>query len=193
MTFWPLTSYSYIPTSQTFHHFHDLDTELDIHQITSGFHEVFATGVAFQQGLLTLPGSVPLFGTCLCSNCWDKFPELVVSFLDFSPWIPFGTFSIFLLQMKGWVGWIMAPILLAPNCDRYHDVWNTVKMINIFSILMYSLMSLISVLFWPGFSQRLMPAFVVTLICARTILYIFVLWPITMLLQNCPEVNCAGD
>ena len=37
-----------------------------------GFHGAFAMGVACQQGLLTLPGSAPLFGTCLCSNCLDQ-------------------------------------------------------------------------------------------------------------------------
>ena len=55
MTFWPLTSYSDFPTYQTFHQFHDLDTELDLHLITSGFHGAFATDVAFQHGMRTLP------------------------------------------------------------------------------------------------------------------------------------------
>ena len=54
MTFWPLTN-SDIPTNQTFHQFHDLDTDFDIHRITSGFHGAFATGVACQQGTLTTP------------------------------------------------------------------------------------------------------------------------------------------
>ena len=54
MTFWPLTN-SGFPTDQTFHQFHDLDTELDLHRIMSGFHGAFATGVASQQGTLTLP------------------------------------------------------------------------------------------------------------------------------------------
>ena len=54
MTFWPLTN-SDFPTDQTFHQFHDLYTELDIHRIISGFHGAFATGVASQQGTLTLP------------------------------------------------------------------------------------------------------------------------------------------
>ena len=35
--------------------FHDLYTELDLHRIMSGFHGAFATGVASQQGTLTLP------------------------------------------------------------------------------------------------------------------------------------------
>ena len=34
---------------------HDLDTRLNLHRITSGFHGAFATGVASQQGTLTLP------------------------------------------------------------------------------------------------------------------------------------------
>ena len=45
--------YSY--TDQTFHQFHDFYTELDLHRIMSGFHGAFATGVASQQGTLTLP------------------------------------------------------------------------------------------------------------------------------------------
>ena len=43
------------PTVQTFQQFHDLYTELDLHRIMSGFHGAFATGVASQQGTLTLP------------------------------------------------------------------------------------------------------------------------------------------
>ena len=54
LTFWPLTN-SNLPTNQTFHQFHDLYTELDLHRIMSGFHGAFATGVASQQGTLTLP------------------------------------------------------------------------------------------------------------------------------------------
>ena len=50
----PLTI-SDFPTDQTFHLFHDLDTELDLHRIMSGFHVSFATYVACQQGTLTLP------------------------------------------------------------------------------------------------------------------------------------------
>ena len=54
MTFLPLTN-SDFPTYQTFHQFYDLDTDFDLHRITSGFHGAFATGVACQQGTLTLP------------------------------------------------------------------------------------------------------------------------------------------
>ena len=54
MTFWPLTN-SDFPTNQTFHQLHDLYTEHDLHRIMRGFHGAFATGVASQQGTLTLP------------------------------------------------------------------------------------------------------------------------------------------
>ena len=40
-------------TNVTWHS--DLYTELDLHRIMSGFHGAFATGVASQQGTLTLP------------------------------------------------------------------------------------------------------------------------------------------
>ena len=125
MTFWSLAN-SDFPTDQTFHQFHDLDTELDLHRwwVVSmehlqrvcgmpagnayhsghlvpslfegglhvlwllrpvspnlhrlndlpmltftelrGFHGAFATGVACQQGALTLPDTWfrPHFGTC---------------------------------------------------------------------------------------------------------------------------------
>ena len=45
----------WLPYRSTFHQFHDLYTELDLHRIMSGFHGAFATGVASQQGTLTLP------------------------------------------------------------------------------------------------------------------------------------------
>ena len=104
MTFWPLTN-SDFPTEQTFHQFHDLETELDLHRIMSGFHGAFVTGVACQQGTLTLPDTWfrPLFETCLCSNCRDLIPQ---TWLDFSPWIPIDTFLILLssepLSAKGY-------------------------------------------------------------------------------------------
>ena len=48
MIFWPLTIYSDFPTDQTFHQFHDLNTELDLHRITSGFYRAYATDAACQ-------------------------------------------------------------------------------------------------------------------------------------------------
>ena len=83
----------------------------------SGFHGAFATGVASQQGTLTLPdtwfrlpfwdllycwchsddASVLLYFTLLMLQLLrPKFLELAMSLLDFSPRIPLGTFSILL-------------------------------------------------------------------------------------------------
>ena len=45
----------WLPYRSDFPPFHDLYTELDLHRIMSGFHGAFATGVASQQGTLTLP------------------------------------------------------------------------------------------------------------------------------------------
>ena len=45
------------------------------------------------------PGSAPLLGICLCSNCWDQVYRIY--FHKFSPWIPLSTFSI-LLQTAKW-------------------------------------------------------------------------------------------
>ena len=53
------------PTDQTFHQFHDLYNELDLHRIMSGFNGAFATGVASQQGTLTLPD------TWFRTGVWD--------------------------------------------------------------------------------------------------------------------------
>ena len=54
ISFWPSTSYSDFLTDQTFNQFHEIDTELDLPLITSGFHGAFAKGVACQQWTLTL-------------------------------------------------------------------------------------------------------------------------------------------
>ena len=94
MTFWPFTSYSDFPTDHTFHQFYDLDTALDLHRITSGYNGAFATGVACQQGKLTLPSS--FLGHAYAPIVETRFPDFAASFLDFSPWIPLGTFSILL-------------------------------------------------------------------------------------------------
>ena len=64
MTFWTMTSYSDFPTDQTFHQFHDLNSELDLHRITSGFYEAFTTDVEWQR---TLPD------TWFRHPFWDLF------------------------------------------------------------------------------------------------------------------------
>ena len=45
----------WLPNQSDFPPIHDLDTDFDLHRITSGFYGAFATGVACQQGTLTLP------------------------------------------------------------------------------------------------------------------------------------------
>ena len=65
----------------------------------SGFHGAFATGVACQQGTLTLPDTwfrPPFWGLANAPIVETKFLELAMSLLDFSPRIPLGTFSILL-------------------------------------------------------------------------------------------------
>ena len=49
-----MTGNKYVLTCSTTQ-FYDLDTELDLHRIMSGFNGTFSTGVACQQGTLTLP------------------------------------------------------------------------------------------------------------------------------------------
>ena len=78
------------------HQFHDLDTDFDLHRITSGFHGAFATGVACQQGTLTLPdtwvrpplglANAPIVETkfldlpCLYSNFHLEYPLVLSRF-----------------------------------------------------------------------------------------------------------------
>ena len=83
------------PVFPTLHRFTCNDrTALVLHRIKRGFHVAFATDVACQQGALTLPDTRfrPHFGTCLSSNVETRFLKLAMSLLDFSPWIPLGTF-----------------------------------------------------------------------------------------------------
>ena len=73
-------------TNQTFHQFYDLDTELDLHRIMSGFHAAFATAVACQQGSLTLPDTLfrpPFLGRVCALIVATRFIELAMSLLDF--------------------------------------------------------------------------------------------------------------
>ena len=70
--------------------------------IMSGFHGAFATGVACQQGTLTLPDTwfpSPILGLASAPIVETKFLELAMSLLDFSHRIPLGTFSILLLSL----------------------------------------------------------------------------------------------
>ena len=66
MTFWSLTN-SDFPTNQTFHQFHDLDTELDLHRLwVVSMEHLQRVWYASRERLpFRTPGSVPHFGTCL--------------------------------------------------------------------------------------------------------------------------------
>ena len=78
MTFWSLTN-SDFPTNQTFHQFHDLDTELDLHRFDyEWFPWSICNGCGMPAGNAYPSGHlVPSHhcGTCLCSNCWDQIPR----------------------------------------------------------------------------------------------------------------------
>ena len=73
------------------HQFYNLDTELDIRQITRRFHGALATGVASQHMVPPLP---PILWACICSNCWDQFSQIRCDFSDYSLRISIANFSI---------------------------------------------------------------------------------------------------
>ena len=98
MTFWSLTN-SDFPTNQTFHQFHDLDTELDLHRlwVVSMEHLQRVSHASRERLPYRTPGSVPILGLANAPIVETKFLELAMSLLDFSPRIPLGTFSILLI------------------------------------------------------------------------------------------------
>ena len=63
----------WLPTNQTFHQFHDFDTELDLHRlwVVSMEHLQRVWHASRERLLLRTPGPVPL-RTCICSTCWDQ-------------------------------------------------------------------------------------------------------------------------
>ena len=87
------------PYTMTTPYWSDFVPNSTFHRILSGFHRIFATGVACRQGTLTSPDtwSRP-FGICICST----FSELVVVLPDYALRISLGTFSILLLT-EVWV------------------------------------------------------------------------------------------
>ena len=85
--------------------------------ITRGFHRTFATGVACKQGALTLPD--PLFwGLAYAPIIGTNFPELVVSFLDFLPWI---TLSALLDFVTNWLSSFVLPNIRYMAFRRWRD------------------------------------------------------------------------
>ena len=88
MTFWPLISYNDSPTDQTFHKFYDHVTDIKIHRISSSSMEHLKR--VWHASRERLPFQTLVYFLIVETS----FPELVVSFLDFSPCIPLDTFSI---------------------------------------------------------------------------------------------------
>ena len=88
MTFWSLTN-SDFPTNQTFHQFHDLDTELDLHRlwVVSMEHLQRVWHASRERLPLRTPGSVPFLGACTCSDCWDHFPRLYTDLMTYRSWL----------------------------------------------------------------------------------------------------------
>ena len=91
-------------TSQpiTFHQFHDLDTELDLHRlwVVSMEHLQRVWHASRERLPFRTPGSVPILGLANAPIVETKFLELAMSLLDFSTRIPLGTFSILLNKIK---------------------------------------------------------------------------------------------
>ena len=71
--FWPLIN-SDFSTGQTFHRFHDLIPSLTFTKVwVVAMDHLQRVWHASRERLpFRTPGSVPLFGTCLCSNLWDQ-------------------------------------------------------------------------------------------------------------------------
>ena len=88
MTFWSLTN-SDFPTNQTFHQFHDLHTELDLHRLwmVSMEHLQRVWHASRERLPLRTPGSVPFVGACMCSDCWDQFPRLYIDLMTYPRWL----------------------------------------------------------------------------------------------------------
>ena len=94
------------PTNQTFHQFHDLYTELDLHRLwVVSMEHLQRVWLASRERLpFRTPGSVPHFGTCWCSNCWDQVPRtchvLTRPFTSNTPWY-FLDFAFYWLPQGG--------------------------------------------------------------------------------------------
>ena len=102
------------------------------YRILSGFHRIFATGVACRQGTLTPPDtwSRP-FGTCICSTCWHQsFSELVVILPDYALRIFLGTFSILPFsdypkhsKSRHYIWWHLFNCCPNNTSSRNYNVW----------------------------------------------------------------------
>ena len=106
-----LDQLQWLPTGKTFYQYYNLVTDSDHHQITNSLQWIICNvcgmpaGSAYPSGHL-VPS--PFLGLAYkYSNIVETiFPELAVSFSDFSSWMPLGTSSILLGVMTvGLVKW----------------------------------------------------------------------------------------
>ena len=127
MTFWSLTN-SDLPTNQTFHQFHDLYTELDLHRLwVVSMEHLQRVWLASRERLpFRTPGSVPHFGTCWCSNYWDQIPRtchvFTRPFTSNTPWY-FLDFALFLsvpFRSKHFDAFLAFSVLLGNNVHILH-------------------------------------------------------------------------
>ena len=128
MTFWPLTSNSDIRTNQTIHPFHNLDTDLDLHRFTSGFHGAFATGVTCKQGILIRPDAwfrPAFFGLAYAQIVETSYPNLPCLF---------ATFHLEYRSVLSWFcfAWTIRNIhYRMDGCFSTTNDWNSTKIWNI--------------------------------------------------------------
>ena len=92
----------WLRTDKTLHQFHDLDTELDLHRITSGFNGACVTGLACQQGMLTLPDTwfrPPFWDLLVIQLLTQVFPNLPCLFSTLH-------FAYPSVLSRFWWGWV---------------------------------------------------------------------------------------
>ena len=84
MTFWPLTNSDFL-TDQTFHQFHDLNTELGLHRIMSDFHGALKrVWLASRERLpFRTFSSFPFFWDLLVLNFDTRFLEIAMCYSTF--------------------------------------------------------------------------------------------------------------
>ena len=130
MTLWYLTN-SDFPTNKTFHQFHDLDTELDLHRLwVVSMEHLQLVSHASREGLpYRTPGSVPRCGICLYFKCWDQIPRtchlLTRLFTSKTPW--------YFIDFAYWRNWGSAS---GQSDARIHSIWTNV-ILNMYNALQW--------------------------------------------------------
>ena len=81
-----LDQLQWLPNRSDFTSIYNIDTELDLCRIIRGFHGAFATGVAWQQGTLTLPDTwirafLRLAYALIVESSFPKFADIFLTFI----------------------------------------------------------------------------------------------------------------